>query len=250
MVFYVTEEMIRGDRLVLSPEDAHHVGRVLRMRPGEELRVCDHRGLVHRCTLTLVDRDAVEAVIEASAPCKTEPTVAVTVYAGLAKGERFDLLVQKCVECGVGHIVPFTSRNCVVRLDKGDAEKKQKRYARIALEASMQCNRGAPVTVGGVLTFEEAVRAAGEREHGFFLYEQEGSRSLSQALSLWSPGQSVAVVTGPEGGFTPAERDAAVAWGLESLSLGPRILRCETAPVAALCAIMYHTGNFDAVVEG
>ena len=133
----------------------------------------------------------------------------------------------------------------VVRLDERDRDKKRQRYAHIALEASKQCQRSRPVTVGEIVPFSEAVRMAGESGCGLFLYEKENRQSLSAVLREHTGCGSMAVVTGPEGGFTEEEAQLARNAGLHCVSIGSRILRCETAPVAAVCAIMYQTGNFD-----
>ncbi len=244
MRFFVTEDRICGEYIAMEPTDAQHISRVLRMHPGEEITVCCGNGQAYRCVLEQVGKTEVTAKILEQEDFNNEPTAFVTVYAGLSKGDRFDYLIQKCVECGVSHIVPFTSQHCVVRLEGKDYEKKQQRYARIALEASKQCQRSRVVTVGDIVTFDQAIKAAGEDECGLFLYEKEQQKSLSTILKD-AVGSRYAVVTGPEGGFSEKEAQTAQTAGLSCVSIGPRILRCETAPVAAVCAIMYQTGNFD-----
>ncbi len=244
MRFFVTEDRIQGELIAMEPTDAQHISRVLRMQPGEEITVCCGNGQAYRCVLEQVGKQDVTARIVEQESFNNEPSAFVTVYAGLSKGDRFDYLIQKCVECGVSHIVPFTSKHCVVRLEGKDYEKKQQRYARIALEASKQCQRSRVVTVGEIVSFDQAIRAAGEEDCGLFLYEKEQQKSLSTVLR-GATGNRYAVVTGPEGGFSEQEAQKAQEAGLACVSIGPRILRCETAPVAAVCAIMYETGNFD-----
>ena len=244
MRFFVTEDRIVGDLIALEPTDAQHVSRVLRMHPGEEITVCCGNGNAYLCALEQVGKTEVTARILSEEAYDNEPTAFVTVYAGLSKGDRFDYLIQKCVECGVSHIVPFTSQHCVVRLESRDYEKKQQRYARIALEASKQCQRSRVVTVGEIVSLETALKQAKDSDCGLFLYEKEQQKSLSAVLRA-AEGSTYAVVTGPEGGFSEKEAQLAQEAGLACVSIGPRILRCETAPVATLCAIMYQTGNFD-----
>jgi 16S rRNA (uracil1498-N3)-methyltransferase len=244
MRFFVTEDRVCGDLIWLEPTDAQHVSRVLRMHPGEEITVCCGNGSAYLCALEQVGKTEVSARILSEEAFNNEPTAFVTVYAGLSKGDRFDYLIQKCVECGVSHIVPFTSQHCVVRLEGKDYEKKQQRYARIALEASKQCQRSRVVTVGEIVPFDKALAAAAQADCGLFLYEKEQQKSLSSVLKS-AQGSHYSVVTGPEGGFSEKEAQLAQDAGLACVSIGPRILRCETAPVAALCAIMYETGNFD-----
>lgn len=244
MRFFVTEDRIDGDLITLEQTDAQHISRVLRMHPGDEITVCCGNGQAYHCALELVGKNDVTARVLSQEDFDNEPSAFVTVYAGLSKGDRFDYLIQKCVECGVSHIVPFTSQHCVVRLEKKDYEKKQQRYARIALEASKQCQRSRVVTVGEILPYEAALKKAAQADCSLFLYEKEQQKSLSSVLRA-AQGNRYSVVTGPEGGFSEKESQQAQDAGLACVSIGPRILRCETAPVAAVCAIMYQTGNFD-----
>lgn len=244
MRFFVTEDHIFGELIALESTDAQHVSRVLRMHPGEEITVCCGNGQAYHCVLEQVGKTEVTARIVNQEDFNNEPTAFVTVYAGLSKGDRFDYLIQKCVECGASHIVPFISQHCVVRLEGKDYEKKRQRYARIALEASKQCQRSRVVTVGEIVSFETALKEAAQADCGLFLYEKEQQKSLSAVLRDRN-GSRLAVVTGPEGGFSEKEALLAQKSGLSCVSIGPRILRCETAPVAAVCAIMYETGNFD-----
>lgn len=245
MRWFVSADRVVGDWLSLEPEDAQHISRVLRMRPQERITVCCDNGQAYSCVLESVGKSEVTARILSAEVYHNEPSAFVTVLAGLSKGDRFDYLIQKCVECGASHIVPFSSQHCVVRLEREDLEKKRRRYARIALEASKQSQRSRPVTVGEIVSFSEAVRLAGEADCGLFLYEKENERSLSSILKEKAGCGRFSLVTGPEGGFSEREALAARAAGLHCVSIGPRILRCETAPVAALCAVMYQTGNFD-----
>ena len=117
MRFFVTEDRVCGELIALEPTDAQHVSRVLRMQPGEEITVCCSNGQAYICALEQVGKTEVTARILSQEEYHNEPTAFVTVYAGLSKGDRFDYLIQKCVECGVSHIVPFTSKHCVVRLE-------------------------------------------------------------------------------------------------------------------------------------
>ncbi len=244
MRFFVTEDQITGNQIFLDPSDASHVSRVLRMRPGEKITICCANGQAYLCRLNQVGKREVTAEILSSEVYNNDPTVSVTIYAGLSKGDRMDYLIQKSVECGAARIVPFLSQYCVVRPDPVDLEKKQLRYQRIALEASKQCQRSRVVQVGAISSLKEALAQAVQANCPLFLYEKEQQRSLSSILRH-TTAETFSVVAGPEGGFSSEEAAMAVQLGLHCVSVGPRILRCETAPVAALCSIMYQTGNFD-----
>jgi len=245
MVFFVGHVPEGSSLISLAPEDAAHVSRVLRMRQGQAIIVFDSAENRLECVLEDIGKSHVTARILGREPRSNEPSVAVTVYAGLSKGDRFEYLIQKCVECGVRHIVPFVSRFCVAVPKAEDYDKKRERFERIALEAAKQSGRSRPPTVGNILPYGAVIQEAAQAELGLFLWEKENQMGLRQRLSAAQDAHSYAIVTGPEGGFAPEECDLARQAGLHGVSLGPRILRCETAPVAALCAIMYHTGNFD-----
>ena len=245
MRFFISAESRSGDEIAILPPDAVHISRVLRMKRGDLITVCDDAGCEHECVLTSADKDKVTARILHSRPYSTEPSVEVAVFAALSKGEKFDFLIQKCVELGASAIVPFLSERCVVRPSAGDIERKSARFSRIALEASKQAMRSRPVRVGEIVGFDDAVRMAAGYETALLLYEKENKGSFSRILRERDGCTRYAVMTGPEGGFSEGEAAAAVSGGLLSVSVGPRIMRCETAPLAAVSAIMYHTGNYD-----
>jgi len=182
---------------------------------------------------------AIAEIIEAR-PSRGEPSIACTAYIALAKGDRLDYAVQKSVELGAHGVVLFPSRRCVSI--PGDMAKKVARLQRIALETAKQCGRGRVPTVSAMGSFEAAIKEASSAELPLFFYECEERLSLREALEQWTLG-SFSIVTGPEGGFEPHEAEHARDAGMLAVTLGPRILRCETAPAAALAAIMFHTGN-------
>ena len=242
--FFIRPEDISQGAVLLSPEDGAHVCRVLRRRVGDSISLCDGQGTDYLGEIAEACPERTLVRIVEARPSRTEPSAQVTLYAGLSKGERFDFLIQKAVELGASRIAPFTSRYRVVRLEERDKAKKQARMQKIALEACKQSLRSRIVEVGPILTFEQAVEEAAGYPCPLFLYEKENKRSLSALLRSGGAGP-FAVLSGPEGGFSPEEAAFAVGRGLPSVSIGPRILRCETAPLAALCAILYETSNFD-----
>ncbi len=226
--------------LTLTGENAHHAGRVLRLRPGEAVTLCDGAGMDFDCTVETVEKDAVICRVHSSHAAETEPKQAITLYMALPKGDKMEFIVQKAVELGVSRIVPYLSKNCVSRPDK--TEKKVERWRKIAAEAAKQCGRGRLPEVAAVVDVREAIGRAAESETALFFYENEKKTGLHDALS-GGVGSTVSLMVGPEGGFDPAEAKAAVDAGLRSVSLGTRILRCETAPIAALAAVLYAGGN-------
>jgi 16S rRNA (uracil1498-N3)-methyltransferase len=242
--FFVSTENIADDIITFTPDDSKHLALVLRTRIGQHLTVCDDNSMKHECIVSNVKKDLVQAKIISSVPFSNQPSAEVTVFAALSKGDRFDYTVQKCVECGAFAIVPFISDRCIARPDKSEYAKKQMRYQKIADEAVRQSGRSQKVTVGSILSFDEMLEKAALHKTTLFLYENENMLSLSSVLSS-SDKTDYSLITGPEGGFSDSEVSSAKSHGIPIVSIGPRIMRCETAPVAALCSIMFFTGNFD-----
>lgn len=237
--FFITDTPENG-LLTLRGENAHHAGRVLRLRAGETVTLCDGQGTDYGCTVESVAPDEVVCRVLDARPSETEPKQRFTLFMALPKGDKMELIVQKAVELGVHTVVPYLSKNCVSRPDK--PEKKLARWQKIANEAAGQCGRGRLPTVSAVVPFDEAIRQSAEHETRLFFYENEKQTGLRDALA-GGVGSTVSLLIGPEGGFTPAEAEAARQAGLTSVSLGTRILRCETAPIAALAAVLYAGGN-------
>ena len=178
--------------------------------------------------------------MQAAHPSETEPRQDMTLFMALPKGDKMEFVIQKSVELGVRKIVPFLSKNCVSRPDKTD--KKVERWRKIAVEAAKQCGRGYLPVVTAVESAEKAFAMASDSGTALFFYEHE-TRGLRETLEGQGVSDTVSLVVGPEGGFAPEEVQAAQNAGLSSVSLGTRILRCETAPVAALAAVLYAGGN-------
>ena len=236
--FFISGQPENG-LLTLHGEDAHHAGRVLRLRPGEAVTLCDGAGTDYDCVIETVEKEEVACRVQCSHPAETEPRQRFTLCMALPKGDKMDFIVQKAVELGVHEIIPYVSKNCVSRPDK--TEKKVDRWRRIALEAAKQCGRGCLPQVEAVVTVEQAVERAAQCETALFFYENERETGLHDALS-GGVGETVSLMIGPEGGFAPEEVEMAAQAG-RSVSLGTRILRCETAPIAALAAVLYAGGN-------
>ncbi len=224
---------------VLDGADGAHIRRSLRMQVGETLTVCDGRGTDHTCRIVGFDGDAVTLTVEVSAVSRTEPTANVTLYMGLPKADKLEWVIQKAVELGVTTVVPVVTSRSIVKLDAAGAAKKQERWQRIAAEAAGQSERGIIPAVEQPVPFSAALkRMAAEKL--LILYEG-GGQTMD---TLLSPADSqVSLFVGPEGGIAPEEVAAMQQAGGVCTTLGPRILRCETAPIAALAVTMHLTGN-------
>lgn len=233
-------ETIDEKQGIITGDDAKHIAKVLRMHAGEKLTACDCKGFDYDCVIEEVSDKQVELSVERVYPSEIEPSVRVTLYQAMPKSDKMELIIQKAVELGVSAIVPVQTKRCVSRPDAKSMAKKLERYNRIALEAAKQCGRGRIPEVLPMLDYPEALKAMKDDEKAFLFYENSDSsfrKELEQGVG------SISIMVGAEGGFEEEEVQKALELGIASLSLGKRILRCETAPLAALSIIMYETGN-------
>lgn len=237
--FFITASNIFGGVAYLSKEDADHI-KVLRIRKGETFTVCDGNGTDYICRLS---DDAGGVEILDRSPSPGEPSVKCSIFAAFSKSDKMESVIQKCVELGASEIVVFPSKRCVAKPEGASLLRKTDRWQKIAKEAAKQSERGKVPTVSVMPSYEDAVKKAAEAQLALFCYEDEKKLSLKTALEQYGEVKSFSVMTGPEGGFEPSEAALAVQYGMKSVTLGPRILRCETAPMCALSAVMLFTDN-------
>jgi 16S rRNA (uracil1498-N3)-methyltransferase len=239
--FFVPAPSIAGGAVRLTGRDAEHI-RVLRIRPDEEFTVCDGAGTDYVCRLARRDGDETAAEIIRETPSTGEPDVSVTVFLAFAKGDRLDYAVQKCVELGAAAVTLFPSERAVAKPDAQSLPKKLARWQSVARSAAEQSGRGRVPEIFTSPSFEQAMEDAAKYDAPLFFYEEARGRGLLAALA-GAPPKTVSIVTGAEGGFTPEEASLAAEKGLKTVTLGPRILRCDTAPIAALAGVMLITNN-------
>lgn len=228
------------DEIVITGEDARHIGRSLRMRPGEMLTVCAE-GIDYDCEITRITDSEVYLHPVRIAPCAAEPSVQVTLYMAVPKQDKLAEIVQKAVELGVCRIVPVLTARCVARPTKAEFGKKRERLQKIALSAAKQSGRGIIPEVGELLTWKEALAAMQQEDLSVMLYEEAGGVRFGEVP--FAGASTIGLFIGSEGGISEEEAAAAQAAGLHRVWLGKRILRCETAPTAAVAILMYLTGN-------
>lgn len=231
---------IDSDVYEIRGEDAVHISKSLRMKPGEELTVCTADGVEHLCKITDITHAEVTVEVISSKPCEQEPSVEVTLYQALTKNDKMDFIIQKAVELGVSRIVPFVSSRCISRPDSKSADKKSERWNKIARQAAMQSRRAKIPQVCEVIGFSQAAEQCKEYDSALIYYELGGEKT---GAYIDRQTKQIAVFVGSEGGFEPDEVDTIVKNGGHIATLGKRILRAETAPLAALSVIMYMTGN-------
>jgi 16S rRNA (uracil1498-N3)-methyltransferase len=240
--FFVTPEEMQPDFLVLTGENAKHA-KVLRLKAGEEVLVCDGQGTECLCTISDVSPDQISLVVKKRQASETEAAVQVSVYMAFPKADKLEHVIQKATELGAFEIVAFPSARCVSRPDEKSLQKKLERWQKIAASAAEQSGRGRVPQVIVLPSYKAALERAAQADRALLFYENERSTTLKMALQE-SPYRTVSLLTGPEGGLEASEVKQAEDAGLRVCTLGKRILRCETAPLCALSAVMYDAGEF------
>lgn len=226
----------------ITGDDARHIARVLRMKVGDPLTVCDTKGYDYECMIEALDDHQVQLKVLDVLPSQSEPTVKVHLYQAMPKADKLELIVQKAVELGVDAITPVMTRRCVSKPDQKSMAKKLERYNRIALEAAKQSGRGKVPQVLPMLELPAALAQMQQADCAILFYE---NATAPARQVIQQAGKEIAVLIGAEGGFDEEEVLQAQQAGCQVLSLGKRILRCETAPLAALSIIMFETGNME-----
>lgn len=229
-----------GERAFITGEDAKHISAVLRMKAGELVILCDNNGTDSLCRISLCQRDMVELEVIDCKKNEAEPTVEITLFQCLPKSDKMDFIVQKATELGAVGVVPVLSKRCVSRPDEKSALKKVERWQKIAEEAAKQSGRGRIPEIFPLTDFRSAAGEYKNKGTGILFYEC-GGKKISQLITKETG--KIGVFIGSEGGFEPEEAAFAEENGIVSATLGKRILRCETAPVAALAVLMNLTGN-------
>jgi len=242
--FFIPPEWISPDKVRLQGAVSRQICQVLRLHAGDPVTVLDNQGSQHRVELISVSAQEVVGRILETVPAEGEPETRVTLFASLAQREKFEWILQKGTEAGMAGCVPVISHRTLVRgWEKGDEHSKRERWERILREAAEQSHRGCIPTLGPVTRLEAALQNA-RQNHDACLIPWEGERSLGlrQALQTTSPGR-VGLFIGPEGGFSAEEAALAQQHGVIPVSLGPRILRMETAAVVAVALVLHEMGE-------
>lgn len=237
--FFVTPEEMTGDTVTLTGENASHA-KVLRLKAGEQVLVCDGEGA--ECLCAVVDSDWNLEVLERRVS-DTEPAVKVSIYMAFPKADKLEHVIQKATELGAYEIVAFPSARCVSKPDEKSLKKKLERWQKIAASAAEQSGRGRIPEVVVLGSFAEALNRGVQTDLPMLFYENERATTLHMALNAGAY-KSAALLTGPEGGLEEKEVQKAMDAGWKVCTLGKRILRCETAPLCALSAVMYDAGEY------
>lgn len=241
--FFVEPAMLRGESTVIDGELCRHISMVLRLKAGEKIRLADGQGREAVATIGSIDREGVHLTIGEVVFVQTGSIYpSITIFQGLPKGEKLELILQKCTELGVDGIVPFVASRSIVRLDGEKLEKRVARWEKIAREAARQSGRGDLPRVDFAPDMAAAL-AMGSHELRLLLWEGESEQGLKGVVERSPRPGSIAVIIGPEGGLTPEEAAMAVAAGYQPVTLGKRILRTETAGLAVAAILQYVWGD-------
>ncbi len=240
--FFVEAPVLEQEMPVLSGENAAHA-KVLRLKAGEQLLLCDGQGWERVCTVVEAAPGIYTLQGGEKRPSVSEAAVQVSVYMALPKADKLEHVIQKATELGAYEIVAFPSARCVSRPDEKSLKKKLERWQKIAASAAEQSGRGRIPQVVVLGSYAEALHRAARADKAILFYENEQATTLHMALSAGAF-RTISLLSGPEGGLEESEVAQAQAAGLSVCTLGKRILRCETAPLCALSAVMYHCSEF------
>ena len=237
--FFVNAEDASSGVLSVVGDDARHIARSLRMAEGDSVTLSDGEGTDYLCRLSRIRDEECLCEIISSEKSKSEPPSEITLFMAYPKGDKLETVIQKAVELGASAIVPFESSRCIKRPKSDSIQKLALRQNKIAAEAAKQCGRSRMPRVENVISFSELLSRIGGYALPLFCYEGPGTESLKNVLASRGVAKSIAVIVGSEGGFSEEEAEKIVSHGAIAVNLGPRILRCETAPSYCLSALSY-----------
>ena len=237
--YFLTD--INGNIATVQGDEAHHLCRVMRLKAGDEVVLCDREGFDYTAVAKDVNEKVITFDILSREKNQAEPSKNLTVYMALPKSDKLEFIVQKCCELGAKKLVPFISEFCVAQKSKKEDNKKA-RLAKISAEAAKQCGRSVPMEIGDTLTFKQLVQDLKNNDVNLFFYEHADCPLKEISFADM---KNVSVIIGSEGGFSPRECEILSENGVKTISLGKRILRCETAAVSAVTLAMYTMGEME-----
>ncbi|TAH74761.1 MAG: 16S rRNA (uracil(1498)-N(3))-methyltransferase [Anaerolineaceae bacterium] len=240
--FYVSKDQIQENNISITGQDVNHIKNVLRMKPGDEIVICDGQGKDCYCIINRVCDDVVIASVNSIRDTGTELPVKITLFQGLPKSDKMELIIQKAVELGVYEIVPVVMARSVVKYaDEKKEAKKLLRWQAISESAAKQSGRGIIPKILPLMTYKEAIAYANEMDLSLLPYENaKGIAGTKESLKQLQDCKTAGIIIGPEGGYESSEIELALEHNMLPISLGKRILRTETAGLALLSMIMLY----------
>lgn len=255
--FFVEPERLNLDdkTLYIDGEDVKHISKVLRYGQGDEIEVCDSNGHEYICRIESIDKTRIDLSIVDEVDINRESRIRVSLYQGVPKSTKMDIILQKLTEAGVDEIVLVNTKRSVVNIKGDKADKKFDRWERIIYEAAKQCKRGLIPKLRGILSFKEALEDMGKNDINICPYEVEKSLGIKEALQTGQVKKilenkdevRVGIFIGPEGGFAEEENEMVKAAGIASVTMGPRIFRTETASIVATAITLYELGDIGGI---
>ncbi len=255
--FFVEPEHLNLDdrTLYIDGEDVKHISKVLRYGQGDEIEVCDSNGHEYICRIESIDKTRIDLSIVNEVDINRESRIRVSLYQGVPKSTKMDIILQKLTESGVDEIVLVNTKRSVVNIKGDKADKKFDRWERIIYEAAKQCKRGLIPKLRGILSFKEALEDMGKNDINICPYEVEKSLGIKEALQTDQVKRilenkdevRVGIFIGPEGGFAEEENEMVKAAGISSVTMGPRIFRTETASIVATAITLYELGDIGGI---
>lgn len=236
--FFVEPDNVNEEFVLIMGSDVNHITNVLRMKEGEHIRIVDGTGKEYECEITMLQKEAVQARILDITADSAELPIAVTLYQGLPKGDKMELIIQKAVELGAARIVPVNMKRSIVKLNEAKEKKKVERWNAIALSAAKQSKRSVVPNVCYPMSYGEMLNDTKELEALLLPYESAtGMNGTRSVLASLKSKKSVGIIIGPEGGFDDNEVTKAKELGAQVITLGKRILRTETAGIVTMAMI-------------
>ena len=248
--FFVTQDKITENQIIIDTEDVAHISRVLRLGIGDHVTVCDSQGTDYETEIAEMEQKQIVCSITEKRASESEPNIKVTLFQGLPKASKMEYIIQKTTELGISEIVPVKLSRCVVKIDnKKDERKKLDRWQKISEAAAKQSGRGIVPQISEIMTLDEVIKRSKEFDLFFVPYECEEQKTLKEVLLSRSDIKTVGFIIGPEGGCDPAETEKLHESGIDTVTLGKRILRTETAGEAVLAMTMYEIGDINNQTE-
>lgn len=245
--FFVEPRDINNNRAVITGPEVKHINKVLRLKEGDAVTLLDGLGNSYKASIYRCSKDTVMCHVQEKQVAGGEPPVQITVVQGLPKGDKMELVIQKGTELGITRFIPLKSKRSIVRLDEKKAGERKTRWQRVALEAAKQCRRPLVPVVDEPMEWHQVLSAVPQDALLLMPYEDEQTMTLKDIIHSEQHKQNFYIIIGPEGGFEPEEVALAKDYGVKTVSLGPRIMRTETAGLAMASIIMYQYGDLGGI---
>lgn len=242
--FFVENDWIEGNLITIKGQDVKHIKNVLRLREGDNIIVTNRNGEEFDAKILECAKNEIITSIICKTNNSNEPKTKITLFQGLPKGEKFELIIQKNVEIGVSKIVPIITERVIVKINSSDVRKKAERWNKISEQAAKQCGRNIVPEICSPIKLDDSLKLLEDFDLVLVPYENEKNRTLKNTLNEFvSKAENIAVVIGPEGGFS--EKEISLLNKYYTVSLGPRILRTETAGLCTSTIILYQMGDME-----